>query len=124
MGIITDGPVLFIGSCIHGAPWRRDGAFAGILLSLIGSMIDMRAVVMIGVIMSVLGMFSIAAMSILNQGRRRTQRVSKKPDSLSKADTTNKLPPMSAINHFTSVTENTTDLLKEPVNRIDLNRRS
>ena len=104
--------------------WGMTLAFAGILLALIGSMIDIRAVVMIGVIMSVLGMFSIAAMSILNQGRKRSPRVSKQPGFLSEADSTNKLPPMNASEHFPSVTENTTNLLKEPANHNELNRRS
>ena len=94
--------------------WGMTLAFAGILLALIGSMIDVRAVVMTGVIMSVLGMFSIAAMSILNQGRKRSPLIFKRPASLPKADTTNKLPPMSAIDHFPSVTEHTTNLLEHP----------
>ncbi len=94
--------------------WGMTLAFGGILIALTGSMIEVRAVVMIGVIMSVLGMFSIAAMSILNQGRKQGPRVSRRKDSLPKADTTNKLPSMPAIDHFPSVTENTTNLLEHP----------
>ena len=97
------------------ALWGLTLAFGGILLALIGSMIDVRAVVMTGVIVSILGMFSIAAMSILKQGRKRSPRVQKQPASLPKADTTNKLPPMSAMDHFPSVTENTTNLLEHPI---------
>ncbi|CAN5393716.1 hypothetical protein BH10ACI2_BH10ACI2_18840 [soil metagenome] len=94
--------------------WGMTLAFGGILIALTGSMIEVRAVVMIGVIISILGMFSIAAMSILSQGRRQAPRVARSKDSLPKADTTNKLPPMPAIDHFPSVTENTTTLLEHP----------
>ncbi len=93
--------------------WGLSIAFAGILLALIGSMIDVRAVVMSGVIMSILGMFSIAAMSILNQGGKQSSPVQKHPSFLPKADTTNKLPAMSAMDHFPSVTEHTTKLLEQ-----------
>ena len=94
--------------------WGLSIAFAGILIALLGSMNDVRAGVMLGVITSVIGMCSIAAMSLLDQGRKRSPRVTAKPALLPKADTTNKLPPMPAIDHFPSVTEHTTNLLEHP----------
>ena len=92
--------------------WGLAMAFAGILISLTGSMIEVRAVIFLGVFMSILGMFAIAAMSMFNQGTKRIPRSFAKPESLPKATATNKLSPMPAADHFASVTENTTDLLE------------
>ena len=101
-------------SRIPRALWGLTLAFAGILIALIGSMLEVRAVLMIGVIMSALVMSSIAAMSLLYQGRKQPSRISEQPASMPKADTTNKLPPISARDHFPSVTEHTTNRLEHP----------
>lgn len=106
--------------------WGLVMAFGGILLAMSGKIADLRWLLFAGVFLSIGGMFLIAALSILRQSRPRKHKAIVSPqrsESLSPADTTNKLLPIGEFDYIPSVTENTTDLLKEPVpNR--LNRKS
>lgn len=71
------------------------------------------------------GMFSIAAYSLTRQMRPRSPRPKfdppLHPEPLMKADTTNKLLPVGENDYIPSITEPTTDLLKQPIgSRSDL----
>lgn len=94
-------------------------AFTGILIALLGSspLLHQQLVTYIGVIISILGMMSIALAPMLasNRSRERTRRIPNMPQELTPADTTTKLPPISARDQFPSVVEDTTELLREPV---------
>jgi predicted nucleic acid-binding Zn ribbon protein len=104
--------------------WGLVMAFGGILLAMTGKLADLRWLLFAGVFLSIGGMFLIAALSMVLRSRPRKQKSIRQPDSLSSADTTNKLLPIGEFDFIPSVTENTTDLLKEPVKRSDLNRNS
>ncbi|MFM9903861.1 MAG: zinc-ribbon domain-containing protein [Pyrinomonadaceae bacterium] len=89
-------------------------AFGGILLSFAGKMTEVRWVIFAGVFLSVLGMFVLAATSLLRPSRLRKQRSDRNapPVTLERADPTNKLLPVGDNDFVPSVTENTTNLLK------------
>jgi hypothetical protein len=92
-------------------------AFAGILVALTGRMLlHENILVYIGVVISIVGMMSIALVPMLTSGpsRRRRRSTPDRPQELTPADTTTKLPPISARDQFPSVVEDTTELLKEP----------
>ena len=59
--------------------WGLSIAFAGILIALLGSMNDVRAVVMLGVITSVIGMFSIAPADARHRPFPKRHRAHHKP---------------------------------------------
>jgi hypothetical protein len=89
-------------------------AFGGIIVALFGRMLlHIDVVVLVGVLLSICGMFFIAAYPLLRRSLRpRTNIIgTSQPESLAAAEPTNKLPPMSANDFVGSVTENTTDLL-------------
>ena len=90
-------------------------AFGGILIALTGSFVDLRAVVFLGVIISIAGMFFIAAYPMLRSSLNRRTVVPDQPDSLPHAPTTKKLSPIGDFEYVpASVVEGTTNLLKEP----------
>lgn len=85
------------------------------MIALTGSFIDLRAVLFLGVIISITGMFSIAASPMLRSAFKKRSGALKRPDSLPHAPTTKKLAPVGDFEYVpASVTEGTTNLLKEP----------
>lgn len=104
-----------------GGQWTLRGlklAFAGIMVALLGRMLlHVEIVTLIGVVLSICGMFLIAATPFLRRPRRTRRAAAEpvEPGSLPSAST-NKLLPFGNDDYLpTSVTENTTNLLKEPV---------
>jgi hypothetical protein len=98
--------------------WGLLLAFGGIVIALAGKMLlQLDLVTFIGVLISLSGMFFIAAYPFLTASIRRGYAPGRnpQPESLPHADTTNKLPPISETDFVPSVTENTTNLLKIPV---------
>lgn len=96
--------------------WGPLLAFVGIAIALVGKMLlHLEIFTLVGVLISLAGMFFIAAYPyLLRNPKKRGIDVLSQPQSLAPAETTNKLPPISAIDHFPSVTEGTTELLKDP----------
>ncbi len=96
--------------------WGPLLAFVGIAIALVGKMLlHLEILTLVGVLISLAGMFFIAAYPyLLRNPKKRGIDVSSQPQNLAPAETTNKLPPISAIDHFPSVTEGTTELLKDP----------
>jgi hypothetical protein len=94
-------------------------AFMGILLALAGKFSNAQWLLYAGVFISITGMFSIAAISLLRpaRSRKRVAPAIVQPELISKADTTNKLLPVSENNFIPSVVEGTTQLLKIPVEK-------
>jgi predicted nucleic acid-binding Zn ribbon protein len=101
--------------------WMLGGlilAFAGIMVALLGRMLLHEEIVtLIGVMLSISGMFLIAANQFIRRPKQ-TRRVTATPvehGSLP-AVSTNKLLPFGNDDYIpASVTENTTNLLMEPV---------
>lgn len=90
-------------------------AFGGILIALAGSFVELRAVLFLGVIISIAGMFFIAAYPMLRSSFKRRSGDAKQPDQLPHAPTTKKLAPIGDFEYVpASVTEGTTNLLTEP----------
>jgi hypothetical protein len=90
-------------------------AFGGILIALAGSFVELRAVLFLGVIISIAGMFFIAAYPMLRSSLNRSSVAPDQPESLPPAPTTKKLEPIGDFEYVpASVTERTTNLLKEP----------
>ena len=91
-------------------------AFGGIIIALAGKMLLQEVVlVFIGVVMSIMGMMSIAIIPLIQakQARERSRRVAPRPSAIAPAEPTMKLPPMAAKDEFHSVIEDTTELLNE-----------
>ena len=102
-------------------------AFGGVIVALTGKMLFQSDVVTyIGVVMSILGMMTIALIPMLAAKRTgdRRRRPTAKPASMAPAEPTMKLPPMNAADHIPSVVDNTTQLLKEPAQPSAKNRQS
>lgn len=99
--------------------WGLAMAFGGILLALAGKMADLSWLVFAGVFISIGGMFMIAAIPLLRRSGppKRKAATSQQPESLTPAVTTNKLLPIGENDFIPSVTERTTELLKQPANR-------
>ena len=100
--------------------------FGGLLTAMAGKMWDMKPVLFFGLIITFSGMFGIAAYGMLQQSRpkRKRRSVSAPPQAasqpeLSRADTTNKLPPLNENEFTPSVIDDTTELLKTPLSRSD-----
>ena len=88
--------------------------FAGLMIAMTGKMVDLRWLTFTGVFLCMGGMFSMAAFAMYRQTRpKKRKRVrAALTDSLERADTTNKLLPISAADDFIpSVTDATTNLL-------------
>lgn len=100
-------------------------AFSGIIVALTGKMLLHNDIVTyIGVVVSILGMMSIALVPMLAARRAadRRRRPAAQPKSFAPAEPTMKLPPMNAADHIPSVVDNTTQLLSE-VPRVDEKRQ-
>ena len=90
-------------------------AFGGIVIALAGSFAELRPVLFLGVIISIAGMFFIAAYPMLRSSLNRSSVAPDQPESLPPAPTTKKLEPIGDFEYVpASVTEGTTNLLKEP----------
>ena len=102
-------------------------AFGGIIIALTARMLLQHDIfVFIGVIISVTGMFSIAAIpmiSAMRTGKKHTRKAADKTAVLAPAESTMKLPPMNGFEGIPSVVDNTTQLLKEPVQKHPTARR-
>ena len=96
--------------------WGLVIAFGGIMIAMGGKIIDLRWMLFAGVFLAITGMFFIPASSILRRSRRRKRKVTipARTPPIQAVETTNKLHPMPSIDHFSSVTESTTELLKMP----------
>ena len=90
--------------------------FIGASVGVVGKMIlHVDIITAIGVLVSFAGMLLSAYPYLLLQRRLRHNIVpSSPPDSLVAAQPTKKLPPVNNADFIASVTESTTDLLKEP----------
>lgn len=91
--------------------------FAGLLVSMTGKMLDLRWMIFTGIFLMIGGMFGVAVVATIRQSgpRKRNAADFLTPDSLSRAETTNKLLPIGDDNFIPSVVEGTTELLKTPV---------
>ncbi len=97
--------------------WGLVMMFGGIIIALASkALLNQDVITLVGVLISIAGMFVIAAYPILfpKQSTRRDVRHPTPNAALAPAETTNKLPPMSDIDFVPSVTEKTTDLLRRP----------
>ena len=97
--------------------WGLILAFGGIVIALFGRMLlQQQIVTLIGVLASISGMFFIAATPFLRRTRSNKRGIhpSTQPEVLAPAEPTRKLPPMSVVDYIPSVTEDTTELLKDP----------
>lgn len=106
--------------------WGLVMAFAGILIAMSGKLIDLRWLIFSGVFISIAGMWTVVAIPLLRRSRPKKARDTSylQPESLPRADTTNKLSLPVGENDFvpSSVVEGTTELLKEPALRSEINR--
>ena len=104
-------------------------AFCGIIVALAGRMLlHQEVIVFIGVVMSLIGMMSIAVIPLIAAKHlREKKRRPARPEAaaIAPAEPTMKLPPIRAADDFVpSVTDSTTELLKEPAaNHRDRSRR-
>ena len=100
------------------ALWGLIMAFMGIAIALVGKMLlHQEIVTFVGVLTAIAGMFFIAAYPLMRSSRpnKRSPGRSSKPETLAAAEPTMKLPPINAVDHFApSVTDGTTELLKDP----------
>jgi hypothetical protein len=108
--------------------------FLGIIVSVTGGMVELRWLKFTGVYMTLLGFIALVGGNLILQQvaetrrnwriadarakRRRSAPASGDPQTLERADTTNKLLPVGEDDFVPrSVVENTTELLKEPSRR-------
>ncbi len=90
-------------------------AFGGIMVALTGGTINVRTVVLLGVFISISGMFFIAAYPMLRSSLKRQKTAALPQESLANAPTTKKLSPIGDFEYVpASVTESTTNLLRDP----------
>lgn len=99
---------------INLTPWGFIIMFIGVVIGVIGKMLmHQDAVTVVGVLFSVLGMFLTAYPYLSPSPRqKRDSNPSSKPDVLAPSQSTSYLPPASNIEFVPSITERTTDLLK------------
>jgi hypothetical protein len=94
--------------------------FGGIMIALAGKMMELKWLTFTGVFIAIGGMFLIAAYSLVSQSFQRKRKPAAPIQSVAeieRADTTNKLPPISENGFIPSVVEDTTDLLATPASR-------
>ena len=85
------------------------------MIALMGSFVDVRLILLLGGIISITGMFFIAAYPMLRSSLKQQKKAALPPESLPNAPTTKKLSPIGDFEYVpVSVTEGTTNLLKEP----------
>lgn len=102
-------------------PWILLGAalfLIGAMTALAGRLLDSKAAIFVGAFFVIISVFSsfVGAYFYDTRNSRRTSRKKGSqdpapPDFLPAADTTRKLPPIAAADHFPSVTEETTTRL-------------
>jgi len=97
--------------------WAFVVTFIGVAIGVIGKMLlHVEAVTVIGVLLSLAGMFFVAYPYLVPPRRiKRVLAPSPSPEILFQAEPTRRLPQASDIDNLPSVTEGTTDLLKVPV---------
>jgi predicted nucleic acid-binding Zn ribbon protein len=94
--------------------------FAGILVALFGGFLGSNTIAFIGGVFALLSLGLMATGGFLNERPRTSRRTASQPTqveneqpTLEKGDTTNRLPPRPADDHFpASVTEQTTTKLR------------
>ncbi|HEV8593841.1 MAG TPA: hypothetical protein VGQ55_17185 [Pyrinomonadaceae bacterium] len=93
--------------------------FGGLLLAMGGKIFDVKWVIFTGLLIMMSGVFFVAAYGLLRQSlpRKRKPVPSPQQESLSPADTTNKLLTIGNNDFIPTVTEGTTNLLKTPASR-------
>ncbi len=99
--------------------------FIGVVIGILGKKaLASELITLIGVFIALAGMFFMAAMPYLRRSRPRKQKVSPspQPDTLARADTTNKLLPVGEDDFIPSVTEGTTELLNTPARKQSVRR--
>ena len=90
------------------------------MIALAGKMLELTWLTFTGVFIAIGGMFLIAAYSLVSQSFQRKRKPAAPIQSVAeieRADTTNKLPPISENGFIPSVVEDTTDLLATPASR-------
>jgi hypothetical protein len=96
--------------------------FAGLLVAMGGKIWSVKWVIFSGLVIMLGGVFCIAALGLLRETRQRRPKAKRVPapvqqPELTRADTTNKLLPITHSDFIPSVIEDTTDLLRTPVSR-------
>jgi len=97
--------------------------FVGLLINIGGKMFEVMWVSYLGLVILFTGAFIFAAYAFLRETRPRrlAKPLPEEPVSaqlvLEKADTTNKLLPLSDPDYIPSVVDNTTELLETPAKR-------
>lgn len=104
----------------HRVLWGLIVTFAGIVLALIGKMVaHQELIVFAGVVAALAGMFFIAAYPFLREAfKHKSEAGGQRPletDALPTAERTSKLPAMDLAGFIPIVTEDTTELLKQPI---------
>ena len=90
--------------------------FAGLMIAVTGAiLLHLDVVIFIGVMATIAGMFLVGYSSMMPARPKNKARPSTQSETLEKAETTKKLPPMTDIDFVPSVTERTTSLLETPV---------
>ena len=93
--------------------------FLGLIIGVTGGMFEARWVTYVGVVLAIGAMFRIAASGVIEQNRSRIPRRREpaqqllSPEPVTRVDTTNKLLPIGETEFVPSVTEHTTELLKQ-----------
>lgn len=93
-------------------------AIVGVMIAMGGKFLDERWVIFTGVFIMMSGVFIVAVYALMRQLRPRKPKALQppRPATVERADTTNKLLPISANDDFIpSVTEPTTKMLETPV---------
>lgn len=115
------------GADLHGnQPQRLDRrvlpglsmSFGGIVIALLGRMLfHLDIVTLVGVLISIAGMFYIAAYPYLQRSLKPKPKAgpNRQREAMLSAGATNRLPPMDLTDAVPSVTEHTTNLLKVPI---------
>lgn len=99
--------------------WGFILTFIGVAIGLTGKMLlHQDLITFVGVLLSFAGMF-LTVYPILSPNRRQKYEPapSVQPEVLTPAEPTMKLPPMNDLDFIPSVTEKTTDLLKNPAHQ-------
>ncbi|MBK7394507.1 MAG: hypothetical protein IPI64_14635 [Chloracidobacterium sp.] len=95
--------------------WGLMMAFGGILIAIAAGMFEIRAVVLIGAFISISGMFFIAGYPMIASSLKNRNKTANPPELPANTPTTKKLSPIGDFEYVpVSVTENTTNLLKDP----------
>ena len=94
--------------------------FGGLLIAIGAKIWAVKWLMFAGLVLTLCGMFGIAALGLLGQTHRRKPRARRKPTPPAlqpepvRADTTNKLLPIGENDFIPSVVDDTTELLHTP----------